>query len=58
MTTNQVAGMSEAETAAQVRWHDWQVRGAADGRVTATRMRSFALCLAAALVGWMAVHLF
>ena len=42
---------------AEIRWRDWQARGAASDRRTAARMRTVMLLVAAALVVWFAVQL-
>jgi hypothetical protein len=55
MTTNEVAVISDAD--AEVRWRDWQARGAADDRRTATRMRWLVLFLATGLLVWSVAHL-
>lgn len=42
---------------ADIRWRDWQARGAARDRRTAARMRKVMLLIAAALIAWFVVHL-
>ena len=39
------------------RWRDWQARGAASDRRTATRMRKVMMLVVAALIGWFVVQL-
>ena len=53
MTTH-VAIISDSE--ADIRWRDWQARGAANDRRTATRMRLLLLLIVAALVVWFLVQ--
>lgn len=38
------------DAAAEIRWRDWQARGAVSDRQTATRMRNLMLLVLAALV--------
>jgi hypothetical protein len=54
--TNHVAIISSI-TEADIRWRDWQARGAAGDRRTATRMRKLMLLIVTALVVWFAVEL-
>jgi hypothetical protein len=54
MTTH-TAVTTEAE--ADVRWREWQARGAAGDRRTAARMRKVMLLVAAALITWFFVQL-
>ena len=42
---------------ADIRWRDWQARGAAGDRVTAARMRTVMLLVVAALIVWFVVQL-
>ena len=42
---------------ADIRWRDWQARGAASDRRTAARMRTVAVLIAAALIVWFVVQL-
>jgi hypothetical protein len=42
---------------ADVRWRDWQARGAAIDRRTAARMRKVMLLIAVALIIWFVVQL-
>ena len=42
---------------ADVRWRDWQRRGAASDRRTAARMRKVMLLIFAALIAWLVVQL-
>ena len=42
---------------ADIRWRDWQTRGAANDRRTAARMRYMMLIIVAALVVWFVVQL-
>ena len=42
---------------ADIRWRDWQARGAAGDRRTAARMRKVMLLVAAALIVWFVVQL-
>jgi hypothetical protein len=46
-----------SDTDAAIRWRDWQARGAARDRRTATRMRRVMLLTIAALVVWFVVQL-
>ena len=48
--TSHVAIISDPE--AEMRWRDWQARGAANDRRTATRMRTLLLLIVAALAVW------
>lgn len=52
--TMQLATVLE-ESEADIRWREWQDRGAASDRRTAKRMRTLMLVVAAALVTWLAV---
>ena len=52
--TNQTAVFSDVD--AEIRWRDWQARGAASDRRTATRMRKLMLLIVAALVMWFFVQ--
>ena len=40
-----------------IRWRDWQARGAASDRRTATRMRTLMVLIVAALIVWFVVQL-
>ena len=42
---------------ADLRWREWQARGAASDRRSAANMRAVALLVAAALLGWFVVQL-
>jgi hypothetical protein len=53
--TNQTAVIPVGE--AEIRWRNWQARGAASDRRTATRMRRLMLLIVAALVVWFLVQL-
>jgi len=53
--TNHTAGIPDVE--ADVRWRDWQARGAASDRRTAARMRKVMLLVVAALMVWFVVQL-
>jgi len=53
--TNHTAVIPDLE--ADVRWRDWQARGAASDRRTAARMRKVVLLIVAALIVWFAVQL-
>jgi hypothetical protein len=52
--TNQTAVISVVEP--EIGWRDWQARGAASYRRTATRMRLLLLLIVAALVVWFLVQ--
>jgi hypothetical protein len=45
------------DTDADIRWREWQARGAASDRRTAARMRKVMMVIVAALIGWFVVHL-
>jgi hypothetical protein len=53
MTSHAVA-LTEVE--ADIRWRDWQARGAASDRRTAARMRTMMLLIVAALIVWFVVN--
>jgi hypothetical protein len=53
--TDQTAVVSDVE--ADLRWRDWQTRGAASDRRTAARMQKLMLLIIAALVVWFVVQL-
>jgi hypothetical protein len=53
--TNQTAVISVVEP--ETRWRDWQARGAANDRRTATRMRLLLLLIVAALIVWFLAQL-
>jgi hypothetical protein len=42
---------------ADIRWRDWQARGAANDRLTAARMRKVLLLIVTALIVWFVVQL-
>jgi hypothetical protein len=46
-----------AQSEADIRWHNWQARGAESDRRTARRMRKVLLLIVAALVVWFFVQL-
>jgi hypothetical protein len=45
------------ESAADVRWREWQARGAENDRRTARRMRALMVVIVAAFVLWSVVEL-
>ena len=53
--TSHIAIISDPE--AEIRWRDWQARGAASDRRTATRMRRSMLLIVTALAVWFFVQL-
>ena len=53
--TNQTAVIPVVEP--EIRWRDWQARGAANDRRTATRMLIVLLLIVAALAVWFVVQL-
>jgi hypothetical protein len=53
--TSQTAVMPDVE--ADIRWRDWQARGAATDRRTAARMRKVMLLIVAALIAWSFIQL-
>jgi hypothetical protein len=53
--TIQTAVISDVE--AELRWRDWQARGAASDRRTAARMRTVMLLIVVALIAWFFVQL-
>ena len=53
--TNHTAVIADAQ--ADIRWRDWQARGAASDRRTAGRMRKVMLLIVAALIVWFVVQL-
>ena len=53
--TNHTAVIPDLE--ADVRWRDWQARGAASDRRTAARMRKVMLLIVTALIVWFVVQL-
>jgi len=53
--TNHTAVIPDVE--ADVRWRDWQARGAASDRRTAARMRKVMLLVVTALMVWFVVQL-
>ena len=54
MTTH-TAAITDVE--ADIRWRDWQARGAASDGRTAARMRKVMLLLVVALIVWFVVQL-
>lgn len=53
--TIHAAGLPNVE--ADIRWRDWQARGAASDRRTAARMRKLMLLIVTALIVWLVVQL-
>ena len=53
--TAHTAVISDVE--ADIRWRDWQARGAASDRRTAARMRNVMLLIVAAVIVWFVVQL-
>ena len=53
--TTQTAVISDVD--AEIRWRDWQARGAASDRRTATRMRLLLLVISVLLAVWVFVQL-
>jgi hypothetical protein len=53
--TIQTAVIPDVE--ADIRWRDWQARGAASDRRTAASMRKLMLLIVAALIVWFVVQL-
>ena len=53
--TNHTAVIPDVD--ADVRWRDWQARGAASNRRTAARMRKAMLLIVVALIVWFVVQL-
>ena len=53
--TIETAAIPDAD--AEIRWREWQARGAASDRRTAARMRKVMMVIVAALIGWFVVHL-
>jgi hypothetical protein len=53
--TIQSAAIADVE--ADIRWRDWQARGAASDRRTAARMRKVMLLIVTALIVWFFVQL-
>jgi hypothetical protein len=53
--TSQTAVIPDVK--ADIRWRDWQARGAASDRRTAARMRTVLLLIVAALIAWFVVQL-
>ena len=53
--TNQAAVVTDVE--AEARWRDWQARGAASDRRTATRMRMLLMVIGILLAVWAFVQL-
>ena len=45
------------DTDADIRWREWQARGAASDRRTAARMRTVMFVMVAALIVWFVVQL-
>ena len=52
--TIQTAVITDVE--ADIRWRDWQARGAASDRRTAARMRKVMLLIGVALIAWFVVQ--
>ena len=52
---NQIAVIPDVER--EIRWRDWQARGAASDRRTVRRMRRLMLLIVAALAVWLVVQL-
>ena len=46
-----------SDVEADIRWRDWQARGAASDRRTAARMRKVMLLIVGALIAWFVVLL-
>jgi hypothetical protein len=46
-----------SDVEADIRWRDWQARGAASDRRTTARMRTVMLLTVAALIAWFFVQL-
>ncbi len=53
--TSQVATVLDPK--GELRWREWQARGAEGDRRTATRMRAVMLLIAAVLIVWLTVLL-
>jgi hypothetical protein len=53
--TIQTAVISDVE--ADIRWSEWQARGAASDRRTAARIRTVMLLIGAVLIAWFFVQL-
>ena len=53
--TNHTAIIPDVD--ADIRWRDWQARGAASDRRTAARMRKVMLLIIVALIVWFVVQL-
>ena len=53
--TNHTAVVPDVE--ADIRWRDWQARGAASDRRTTARMRKVVLLIVIALIVWFAIQL-
>jgi hypothetical protein len=53
--TTQTAVIPDVE--ADIRWRDWQARGAVSDRRTTARMRKVMLLIVAALIAWFFVQL-
>lgn len=53
--TNQIAVLSDVDT--DVRWREWQAKGAASDRRTAARMRLLMFFIIAALAVWSYIQL-
>lgn len=45
------------DVAADIRWREWQARGAASDRRTAVKMRVVMLLIIAALIAWFVIQL-
>jgi hypothetical protein len=55
--TDHTAAAVIPDVEADIRWRDWQARGAANDRRTAARMRYVMLIIVAALIVWFVVEL-
>ena len=53
--TNHTAVLPDVD--AEVRWRDWQARGAASDRRAAARLRNVTMLIVAALIVWIVVQL-
>ena len=53
--TNHTAVIPDVE--AEIRWRDWQARGAASDRRTAARMRKVMMFVVAVLIVWFVIQL-
>ena len=55
--TDHTAAAVIPDVESDIRWRDWQARGAANDRRTAARMRYVTLIVVAALIVWFVVQL-